>query len=153
MKLSPSILILKEAVLAWDGPWDGVNVLTDDVLQSNDLMELNRDPKLTFIGRVSKSSWLEKVIERRSQNLAIRGKENSLVKDIKSHGYTEKAVKQCGMRYLGPHFYENWSPDRDLNDDGTCANADVNYATQFSDRNVRFWYLGMCRVLVFSSKV
>ena len=53
MKLSPLILILKEAVLAWDGPWDGVNVLTDDVLQSNDLMELNRDPKLTFIGRVS----------------------------------------------------------------------------------------------------
>ena len=56
MKLSPLILILKEAVLAWDGPWDGVNVLTDDVLQSNDLMELNRDPKLTFIGRVKKSS-------------------------------------------------------------------------------------------------
>ena len=45
MKISP-ILILKGTVLAWDGPWDGVNVLTDDVLQSNDLMELNRDPKL-----------------------------------------------------------------------------------------------------------
>ena len=82
------------------------------------------------------------------QILVVREKENSLVKDIKSHGYTEKAVKQCGMRYLGPHFYENWSPDRDLNDDGTCANADVNYATQFSDRNVRYWYLGMCRVIV-----
>ena len=52
MKISP-ILILKGAVHGWDGPWDGVNVLTDDVLQSNDLMELNRDPKLTFIGRVS----------------------------------------------------------------------------------------------------
>ena len=60
MKLSPLILILKEAVLAWDGPWDGVNVLTDDVLQSNDLMELNRDPKLTFIGRVKKKSSREK---------------------------------------------------------------------------------------------
>ena len=56
MKLSPLIFISNEVVLAWDGPWDGVNVLTDDVLQSNDLMELNRDPKLTFIGRVSKSS-------------------------------------------------------------------------------------------------
>lgn len=66
MKLSPLILILKKAVLAWDGPWDGVNVLTDDVLQSNDLMELNRDPKLTFIGRV------KKVIERRGQILAVR---------------------------------------------------------------------------------
>ena len=53
MKLSSLILILMESVHAWDGPWDGVNVLTDDVLQSNDLMELNRDPKLTFIGRVS----------------------------------------------------------------------------------------------------
>ena len=80
-----------------------------------------------------------------------RKDKNSLVKDIKSHGYTEKAVKQCGMRYLGPHFYGNWSPDRALNDDGTCADADVNYATQFSDRNVRYWYLGMCRALVFSS--
>ena len=55
MKISP-ILFLKGTVLGWDGPWDGVNVLTDDVLQSNDLMELNRDPKLTFIGRVSQSS-------------------------------------------------------------------------------------------------
>ena len=53
MKLSPLIFILKETILGWDGPWDGVNVLTDDVLQSNDLMELNRDPKLTFIGRVT----------------------------------------------------------------------------------------------------
>ena len=77
-----------------------------------------------------------------------RKDKNSLVKDIKSHGYTEKAVKQCGMRYLGPHFYGNWSPDRALNHDGTCTDADVNYATQFSDRNVRYWYLGMCRVIV-----
>ena len=46
------------------------------------------------------------------------------------------------MRYLGPMFYGNWSPNRDLNDDGTCGNADVNYATQFKDRNVRYWYLG-----------
>ena len=64
------------------------------------------------------------------------------MKDIKSHGYPEKAIKQCGMRYLGPMFYGNWSPNRDLNDDGTCGNADVNYATQFKDRNVRYWYLG-----------
>ena len=62
MKLSPSILFLKGAVLGWDGPWDGVNVLTDDVLQSNDLMELNRDPRLTFIGRVTQSSWLHKMV-------------------------------------------------------------------------------------------
>ena len=92
--------------------------------------------------------------EKRPSELAVKfllSNENSLVKDIKSHGYTEKAVKQCGMRYLGPHFYQNWSPDRDLNDDGTCANAGVNYATQFADRNVRYWYLGMCRVLVFQS--
>ena len=46
------------------------------------------------------------------------------------------------MRYLGPPFYENWSPQRDMNDDGTCASDQVNYATQFSDRNVRYWYLG-----------
>ena len=75
------------------------------------------------------------------------------VKDIKSHGYPEKAIKQCGMRYLGPMFYENWSPNRDLNDDGTCGNADVNYATQFKDRNVRYWYLGMDFRSIYCSKV
>ena len=47
------------------------------------------------------------------------------------------------MRYLGPMFYDNWVASRDLNDDGTCANEDVGYATQFKDRNVRYWYLGM----------
>ena len=40
-------------------------------------------------------------------------------------------------------FYDNWVASRDLNDDGTCANEDVGYATQFKDRNVRYWYLGM----------
>ena len=51
MKLS--FLFLKcFLVEGWDGPWDGINAMTDNVLQSNDLMELNRDPKLTFIGRV-----------------------------------------------------------------------------------------------------
>ena len=47
------------------------------------------------------------------------------------------------MRYLGPAFYRNWSPTRDLNEDGTCANEPVNFHTQFADRNVRYWYLGM----------
>ena len=43
---------------------------------------------------------------------------------------------------MGPPFYENWANQRDLNEDGTCASTDVNYASQVSDRNVRFWYLG-----------
>ena len=35
----------------WDGPWTGQNYLTDDYpLISKDLNELNRDPRLTFIG-------------------------------------------------------------------------------------------------------
>lgn len=51
-----------------------------------------------------------------------------------SHGYAEKAVKKCGMRYMGPPFYENWADSRDLNEDGTCASADVGYANQFADR-------------------
>ena len=51
MKLS--FLFLKSVfVEGWDGPWDGINAMTDNVLQSNDNMELNRDPKLTFVGRV-----------------------------------------------------------------------------------------------------
>ena len=54
--------------------------------------------------------------------------------DIMSHGYAEKAVKKCGMRYMGPPFYENWADSRDLNEDGTCASADVGYANQFADR-------------------
>ena len=46
------------------------------------------------------------------------------------------------MRYLGPMFYSNWHPTRDLAEDGTCAHQDVKFATQFKDRNVRYWYLG-----------
>ena len=46
------------------------------------------------------------------------------------------------MRYMGPMFYENWANSRDLNEDGTCASADVNHALNVADRNVRFWYLG-----------
>ena len=38
----------------WDGPWTGQNYLTDDYpMISKDLNELNRDPRLTFIGGVS----------------------------------------------------------------------------------------------------
>ena len=69
------------------------------------------------------------------------------VQDIKGHGYTEKAVKQCGMRYMGPMFYGNWANTRDLAEDGTCANTPVNHAVNVADRNVRFWYLGGSSVL------
>ena len=48
---------------------------------------------------------------------------------------------------MGPPFYENWKPERDLNEDGTCASKDVNYATQFSDKHVRYWYLGSNSVI------
>ena len=51
MKL-PTFLLKSFLVEGWDGPWDGINAMTDNVLQSNDNMELNRDPKLTFVGRV-----------------------------------------------------------------------------------------------------
>ena len=71
-----------------------------------------------------------------------RNRFDQTYQDIKGHGYTEKAVKQCGMRYMGPMFYENWANSRDLNEDGTCASADVNHALNVADRNVRFWYLG-----------
>ena len=54
--------------------------------------------------------------------------------DIKAHGYSKKPEKECGMRYLGPPFYENWKNERDLNEDGTCGSVDVNFATQFADR-------------------
>ena len=58
--------------------------------------------------------------------------------DIKAHGYAPKAVKKCGLRYMGPPFYENWANTRDLEEgpDGEmrCSSKDVNYATQFSDR-------------------
>ena len=78
MKLSSSILFLKGTVLGWDGPWDGVNVLTDDVLQSNDLMELNRDPKLTFIGRV-KQKLREFMTEKRLDGYEFTQKKISKV--------------------------------------------------------------------------
>ena len=53
VKMKLSFLFLKSVfVEGWDGPWDGINAMTDNVLQSNDNMELNRDPKLTFVGRV-----------------------------------------------------------------------------------------------------
>ena len=45
----------------WDGPWTGQNHLTDEnPIISKDLNELNRDPRLTFIGGVlleSAISW------------------------------------------------------------------------------------------------
>ena len=53
VKMKLSFLFLKSFLVeGWDGPWDGINAMTDNVLQSNDNMELNRDPKLTFVGRV-----------------------------------------------------------------------------------------------------
>ena len=51
MKLS-TFLLKSFLVEGWDGPWDGINAMTDNAKQSNDNMELNRDPKLTFVGRV-----------------------------------------------------------------------------------------------------
>ena len=51
MKLS-TFLLKSVLIEGWDGPWDGINAMTDNVLQSNDNMELNRDPKLTFVGIV-----------------------------------------------------------------------------------------------------
>ena len=69
--------------------------------------------------------------------------DDSLEKDIKSHGYTKKAVKQCGMRYLGPPFYGNWKVNRDMDEEGNCIDEKVQLAKQFSDRNVRYWFLGM----------
>ena len=53
---------------------------------------------------------------------------NTPWKDIKGHGYTEKAVKQCGMRYMGPMFYENWLNGVDMDENGNCISTDIVYA-------------------------
>ena len=47
------------------------------------------------------------------------------------------------MRYLGPPFYGNWKVNRDMDEDGNCIDEKVLLAKQFSDRNVRYWFLGM----------
>ena len=56
MKLFEGNLVnlgLVRSVWGWDGPWTGQNHLSDDhPLISKDLNELNRDPRLTFIGGV-----------------------------------------------------------------------------------------------------
>ena len=56
--------------------------------------------------------------------------------DIKARGYSKKPDKQCGMRYMGPPFYENWKNDRDMNEDETCGSEDVQFATQFAHRDI-----------------
>ena len=104
-------------IKGWDGPWTGENYINDDY------PIISKD--LNELNRDPRLTFI----------------------DIKGHGYTEKAVKQCGMRYMGPMFYENWGNRRDLNDDGTCASPDVNHALNVADRNVRFWYLGGSSVL------
>ena len=114
----------------WDGPWTGTNFLTDDYpMVSKDLNELNRDPRLTFIGWV-----LLQVTSLR--HFATQCDTHR--KDIKGHGYTEKAVKQCGMRYMGPMFYENWLDANELDADGNCISTDIVYA-QVLVRNSHFW--------------
>ena len=47
------------------------------------------------------------------------------------------------MRYLGPPFYGNWKVNRDMDEEGNCIDEKVLLAKQFSDRNVRYWFLGM----------
>ena len=47
------------------------------------------------------------------------------------------------MRYLGPPFYGNWKVNRDMDEDGNCIDEKVLLAKQFSDRDVRYWFLGM----------
>ena len=63
MKLS-TFLLKTVLVDGWDGPWDGINAMTDNVLQSNDNMELNRDPKLTFVGRVDSNHIGDSILLR-----------------------------------------------------------------------------------------
>ena len=57
-----------------------------------------------------------------------KNQSDTLWKDIKSHGYPEKTVKQCGMRYMGPMFYENWLNGPDLDENGNCISTDIEYA-------------------------
>ena len=61
--------------------------------------------------------------------------------DIMSHGYPEKAIKKCGLRYMGPSFYENWKNSRHLGENGTCIDPEVQYAADNVDKNPRFWIL------------
>ena len=49
-----SAIPLASSVRGWDGPWTGINYINDEYsIISKDLNELSRDPKLTFIGKVS----------------------------------------------------------------------------------------------------
>lgn len=47
-------MVLGELFKGWDGPWTGQNYLNENnPIISKDLNELNRDSRLTFIGKVS----------------------------------------------------------------------------------------------------
>ena len=61
--------------------------------------------------------------------------------DIKGHGYSEKAIKKCGLRYMGPSFYENWKNSRHLDANGTCIDPEVQYAEDNVHQNPSFWIL------------
>ena len=51
---SESKMVLGELLKGWDGPWTGQNYINENnPIISKDLNELNRDPRLTFIGKVS----------------------------------------------------------------------------------------------------
>ena len=103
----------------------------------------NQEPILKELSKYSQSK--DQFIKRLQQNWYERDLPvftELQVRQMNSAYYSEKAKKQCGMRYLGPPFYENWSPDRDYGDQGQCISEQVNYATQFKDRGVRYWYLG-----------
>ena len=66
--------------------------------------------------------------------------------DIAGHGYTEKAVKKCGLRYLGPSFYQNWR-NADLHENGTCADPEVTYAKENQHHNPTYWILNAIPII------
>ena len=62
-------------------------------------------------------------------------------------GYPEKAIKKCGIRYMGPSFYENWKTNKADDGNGNCVDPEVQYAKDHASKGAEYWILSANPIL------
>ena len=74
---------------------------------------------------------LSEAIQRYPQDRQLPNLDERLLEiDIASHGYAPKAVKKCGIRYMGPSFYVKWKTGKADDGEGNCIDPEVDYAKE-----------------------
>ena len=85
---------------------------------------------------------LSEAIQRYPQDRQLPNLDERLLEiDIASHGYAPKAVKKCGIRYMGPSFYVKWKTGKADDGEGNCVDPEVDYAKENVSKNPEYWVL------------